>query len=83
MDTFSDLIPSHHLDTLSRGMNLAPRQVLATAALLKQGSTVPFIARYRKEMTNGLDEVAITGIRPESVTAWNGSPSSITVGMRS
>jgi uncharacterized protein len=63
MDSFADLIPLHHLETLSHGMKVAPRQVLATAALIKQGSTVPFIARYRKEMTGGLDEVAITGIR--------------------
>jgi protein Tex len=33
------------------------------AALLEEGSTVPFIARYRKEATGSLDEVAITAIR--------------------
>lgn len=41
----------------------APRQVLATAELLDDGATVPFIARYRKEKTGSLDEVAITSIR--------------------
>jgi len=35
----------------------------ATAALLEEGSTVPFISRYRKEATGSLDEVAITAIR--------------------
>ncbi len=39
------------------------RQVLATAELLDDGATVPFIARYRKERTGSLDEVAITSIR--------------------
>ena len=39
------------------------RQVQATVDLLADGATVPFIARYRKEATSGLDEVAITGIR--------------------
>ena len=34
-----------------------------TAGLLAEGSTVPFIARYRKEVTGALDEVAITAIR--------------------
>ena len=38
-------------------------QVGATATMLEEGSTVPFIARYRKEATGSLDEVAITAIR--------------------
>jgi len=37
--------------------------VLATARLFAEGATVPFIARYRKEATGSLDEVAITSIR--------------------
>jgi len=39
------------------------RQVAATASLLAGGATVPFIARYRKETTGSLDEVAIAAIR--------------------
>lgn len=42
---------------------LAAAIVAATAKLLGEGSTVPFIARYRKEATGSLDEVAITQIR--------------------
>ena len=38
-------------------------QVAATVSLLDDGATVPFIARYRKENTSSLDEVAITSIR--------------------
>ncbi|SMC80096.1 uncharacterized protein SAMN02746065_110140 [Desulfocicer vacuolatum DSM 3385] len=38
-------------------------QVAAVAALMEQGGTIPFIARYRKEQTGSLDEVAITAIR--------------------
>jgi uncharacterized protein len=38
-------------------------RVRATAALLADGATVPFIARYRKEVTGSLDEVAIGAIR--------------------
>ncbi|MBK7213040.1 MAG: RNA-binding transcriptional accessory protein [Bacteroidales bacterium] len=38
-------------------------QVLNTITLLKDGGTVPFIARYRKEMTGSLDEVQISAIR--------------------
>ncbi len=36
-----------------------------TLRLINEGATVPFIARYRKEATNGLDEVAITNIRDQ------------------
>ena len=38
-------------------------QVVAVADLLAQDATIPFIARYRKEATGSLDEVAITAIR--------------------
>ena len=39
------------------------RNVKAVADLLAEGATVPFISRYRKEMTGSMDEVMITGIR--------------------
>jgi len=44
-------------------LSVSTRQVEATAALLDDGATVPFIARYRKERTGSLDEVAIGSIR--------------------
>ena len=44
-------------------LKLRPAQVAATAELIAEGGTVPFIARYRKEVTGELDEVAITNIR--------------------
>ncbi|MSU37262.1 MAG: RNA-binding transcriptional accessory protein [Pedosphaera sp.] len=44
-------------------LKLPARQVAATAKLLAEGGTIPFIARYRKEVTGTLDEVAITSIR--------------------
>ncbi len=43
-------------------LGLPPRSVAAVVALLDEGGTVPFIARYRKERTGGLDEVAIRNI---------------------
>ena len=48
---------------IARELQLAGEQVEATVGLLDDGATVPFIARYRKESTGSLDEVAITGIR--------------------
>ncbi len=52
-----------HLNKIAGQLSLALRQVEATARLLEEGGTVPFIARYRKEATDSLDEVAITAIR--------------------
>jgi len=52
-----------HLVQITSELGLQPRQVAATAILLEEGATVPFIARYRKERTGELDEVKITAIR--------------------
>ena len=52
-----------HLLKIARELNLDPKQVHAAADLLNEGATVPFIARYRKEATGSLDEVAVTAIR--------------------
>ena len=56
-----------HNDTLISGIaqeqNMNAHQVQAVAALLEEGATIPFIARYRKEVTGSLDEVAVTAIR--------------------
>ncbi|MFZ7124804.1 MAG: Tex family protein [Desulfobacterales bacterium] len=53
----------HHIEAISEALQLEPLQVAAVAALLDEGSTIPFIARYRKEATGSLDEVAVTDIR--------------------
>ncbi|HVC32184.1 MAG TPA: Tex-like N-terminal domain-containing protein, partial [Chloroflexota bacterium] len=42
--------------TLATQLSIHPEQVAATIALLDTGNTLPFIARYRKEATGGLDE---------------------------
>ncbi len=44
-------------------LNLTPQQISAVDKLLSEGATVPFIARYRKEVTGSLDEVQIAAIR--------------------
>ena len=49
--------------TIAQQLNLGTRQVEKTIELLEQGATVPFIARYRKEVTGSLNEVQITAIR--------------------
>lgn len=52
-----------HLIQLANELSIPVMQIAATAKLLEDGATVPFIARYRKEATGTLDEVAITAIR--------------------
>ena len=52
-----------HIGKIADELQLRSKAVQATAALLAEGATVPFIARYRKEATGNLDEVAITAIR--------------------
>jgi uncharacterized protein len=52
-----------HILKIAGELKVQPRQVAATAALFAEGATVPFIARYRKEATGSLDEVAVTSIR--------------------
>ncbi len=52
-----------HAVKIADELNLSPQQIMATASLLEDGATVPFIARYRKEATGSLDEVAVTAIR--------------------
>ena len=52
-----------HVKKLASELDLNHSQVSAVASFLEGGSTVPFIARYRKEATGSLDEVTITIIR--------------------
>jgi uncharacterized protein len=50
------------LDLMARELKLPRAGVAAIVALLEEGNTVPFIARYRKEATGSLDEVAIRAV---------------------
>ncbi len=52
-----------HFQLIAKELSIATRQVEATVDLLDGGGTVPFISRYRKEVTGELDEVQITAIR--------------------
>lgn len=48
---------------IAKELTIREQQVTATAKLLSDGATIPFISRYRKEATGLLDEIAITKIR--------------------
>jgi uncharacterized protein len=51
------------LKKIATELALDPRSVSATLALFEEGNTLPFIARYRKEATGGLDEVQLRDVR--------------------
>lgn len=50
------------IEIISSELGITPDQVANTCNLLNEGATIPFISRYRKEVTGGLDEVCIQNI---------------------
>lgn len=52
-----------HILLVAQELNIGSKQVQATLNLLDEGATVPFISRYRKEMTGSLDEVQVAAVR--------------------
>ena len=51
-----------HLRKIAAETNLTHEKIKATIELLDEGATIPFIARYRKEITGSMDEVQIMTI---------------------
>ncbi len=52
---------------ISEELTIKEWQVEATLTLLEDGATIPFISRYRKEMTGSLDEVQVANIRDRNI----------------
>ena len=50
---------------ISAALGISERQISQTLGLLEDGATIPFISRYRKEATGGLDEVQIEAIQTQ------------------
>ena len=44
------------INTIAEELNIKPNQVESTVKLIDEGNTIPFIARYRKEVTGGLSD---------------------------
>ncbi|WP_291726725.1 Tex family protein [Bernardetia sp.] len=57
------LLDAQHIVQIAAEIGVRVKQVEATAQLLDEGATVPFISRYRKEVTGTLDEVQVATIR--------------------
>jgi len=53
-------------DLISSALNIKASQIERTIELLDSGATIPFISRYRKEVTGGLDEVQIAAIKEQN-----------------
>lgn len=59
------------VERLSRELNVSQRQIESVIELLDSGNTVPFIARYRKEMTGGLDDAVLRSLSERLVYLRN------------
>lgn len=51
-----------NMTTIAQNLGITEKQIAQVLSLTAEGNTIPFIARYRKEMTGNLDEVAIKSI---------------------
>jgi uncharacterized protein len=54
-----------YIKIISGSLSVEPGQVASTIRLLQEGATIPFISRYRKEATGGLDEVQILAVQEQ------------------
>ncbi len=54
------------ISLISSALNIKASQIEKTIQLLDSGATIPFISRYRKEVTGGLDEVQIASIKEQN-----------------
>ncbi|MHA2338894.1 MAG: Tex-like N-terminal domain-containing protein, partial [Candidatus Hodarchaeales archaeon] len=63
---FDDLfLPEITFSALSNKLSISIRQIASTIDLLEKDNTIPFIARYRKDITNNLDEIQLRSIKHE------------------
>jgi uncharacterized protein len=53
---------NEHIQIIAKALNISEKQVSNTIKLLEEGATIPFISRYRKEVTGSLDEVYVSDI---------------------
>uniref|UniRef100_UPI003FEFC29A Tex-like N-terminal domain-containing protein n=1 Tax=Alloprevotella sp. TaxID=1872471 RepID=UPI003FEFC29A len=53
-------------EIIAKQLGLREKQVESTINLLAQGATIPFISRYRKEATGGLNEVQVAQVKEQN-----------------
>jgi len=59
MSTETTTIPSKFISLIASSLQLSEKQIRNAILLFNEGATIPFISRYRKEMTEGMDEVQL------------------------
>ncbi len=59
------MLQEQHITLLVNANQISPRQIRNTLTLLAEGATIPFVSRYRKEATGGLDEVQIADLKEQ------------------
>ena len=74
--TVSDAAQLKIIPLIAKELGVGPEQVRAAVALLDEGSTVPFIARYRKEATGNLDDTHLRTLEKPCVSVTDLSESS-------
>ena len=62
LDLMTETVALKIVQRIATELAVQPRQVAATVELLDEGSTVPFIARYRKEVTGNLDDTQLRNL---------------------
>ena len=61
-NTISEAVQIKIVQLIANELSVGPHQVAAAVALLDEGATVPFIARYRKEVTGNLDDTQLRNL---------------------
>lgn len=56
-------LPQVYIQIITESLHLTSKQIINTIQLLNDGATIPFISRYRKELTGELDEVQIASVK--------------------
>ena len=59
MSTETTAIPSKFISLIASSLQLSEKQIRNAIQLFNEGATIPFVSRYRKEMTDGMDEVQL------------------------
>jgi len=55
MSTETTQIPTKFISLIANSVQLSEKQIRNAIQLFNEGATIPFISRYRKEMTDGMD----------------------------
>ncbi|MDD4993837.1 MAG: Tex family protein [Paludibacter sp.] len=65
MSTENKTIPAKFISLIASALILSEKQIRNAIQLLDEGATIPFISRYRKEMTEGMDEVQLADTKEQ------------------